>query len=124
MAARAETDFEYAGSNHLDEVGWYNDNSGYQTQPVAQKKPNGWGVYDMSGNVWEWCHNVFAYVTADPYAYLAAPFGRSIRGGHWYFNADSCRIAYRARNSPDDRESNLSLRLLKPMPNVGKSKRS
>ena len=77
MAARAGTDFQYAGSDNLDEVGWYGNNSDSKTHPVAQKKPNGWGLYDMSGNVLEWCNNPYGNVTADPYAYRSAPVGRS-----------------------------------------------
>ena len=58
-AARGGQNYTYSGSNNLDEVGWYNDNSGGKTHPVAQKKANGYGLYDMSGNVGEWCWDAF-----------------------------------------------------------------
>ena len=115
MAARAGTDFQYAGSDYLDEVGWYFENSSDETHPVAQKKPNEWGLYDMSGNVDEWCNSLYGDITEDPYAYRSLPIARSVRGGRWNFFASHCRIAYCSGYSPYNRWNYLSLRLLKPM---------
>lgn len=75
--------YEYSGSNDINEVAWYDDNSGRQTHPVGEKKPNELGLYDMSGNVWEWCLDTY-YGS-----------GRIVRGGDWDDLARYCRVAYR-----------------------------
>jgi hypothetical protein len=98
-ACRAETTGPYAGTS-LDALGWYSDNSGSSTHAVATKKPNPWGLYDMHGNVWEWCSDW----------YYKDSF-RVNRGGSWWdSNARYCRSAYRGRGSPDNRLDYLGFR--------------
>ncbi|MGA0199995.1 MAG: formylglycine-generating enzyme family protein, partial [Prochlorotrichaceae cyanobacterium] len=108
-AARGATQsqgFEYAGSNNLDEVGWYIENSGRQTHPVGEKKPNELGLYDMSGNVWEWCKDNWtdnsnalprdgSALTSNGNSDL-----RAVRGGSWDCNPVDCRCAQRDWNDP------------------------
>jgi hypothetical protein len=102
-AARGATKskgFEYAGSNNLDEVGWYDKNSGSTTHPVGQKKPNELGLYDMSGNVWEWCKDVWSndsnILPADGTPLTSGDSSaHSLRGGSWVIIAGLTRSANR-----------------------------
>lgn len=119
-AARADESTEYAGSDRIEEVGWYNENSGQQTHPVGMKKANAWFLKDMSGNVWEWVWDWHAgsYKGAgsqDP----TGPAGgslRVVRGGSWFFVADYARVAYRNGFAPSDRGFNVGFRLARSYP--------
>ena len=121
-AARGATKskgFEYAGSNNLDEVGWYDENSGLlgKTHPVGQKKPNELGLYDMSGNVWEWCKdNWTENVTGLPVDGSPLTPGddsdRLLRGGSWSNYAKDCRSACRLHNAPALRSLNGGFRVV------------
>ncbi len=109
---------QYAGSNNIDAVAWYSGNSGSKTHPVAQKQPNELGLYDMSGNVWEWCNDWYDedYYSKSP---QNNPQGanrgeyRVLRGGSWSYFARNCRVANRHGNYPDYRGSIVGFRLVR-----------
>ena len=92
-AARGGEDYTYAGSNDLDEVGWFSGNSGSKTHGVGQKKANGYGLYDVSGNVWEWCFDKWSDDSSD----------RVRRGGSWPNDASYCEVSSRIKYYPSTR---------------------
>jgi len=108
----------YAGSDTLEEVGWYSGNADKQSHPVGEKAPNEYGIYDLSGNVWEWCHDRYG-----PYPGVAAvnPIGpetgdmRAIRGGAWSLAAPSARIANRNYASPVRASNDLGFRIARTL---------
>ncbi len=108
-AARAGTETPYSfGSDfgELENYAWYNENSAEETHPVAQLKPNAWGLYDMHGNVWEWCQDWYksTYYSKSPTNNPQGPSSghfRMLRGGTLLHDSTASRSAFRFRNTPD-----------------------
>ena len=95
-------------------MGWYRDNSGNGTHPVGRKQPNAWNLYDMHGNVREWCadwYGAYEGDCTDPTGPDSGEF-RVLRGGGWNIIARNCRSAYRGRHGPDYCSGSLGFRLL------------
>lgn len=91
--------YTYSGSNNLDKVGWFSINSGHQTHPVGLKQPNELGIYDMSGNVWEWCVE-------------SSGTCRIVRGGSWSSFPSYCAVSARDSRYPDYRDCYYGFRLV------------
>jgi formylglycine-generating enzyme required for sulfatase activity len=111
--------YKYAGSNSIGTVAWYDDNSGSETHPVGQKQANELGIYDMSGNVWEWCSDWYDsdYYSSSPRNNPAGPSSgsrRVLRGGSWGSRGRICRVANRNNLSPGSSYSNSGFRLVLP----------
>ncbi len=117
-----EAQWEYAcragtatDPGNWDEVAWYSNNSGSKTHPAGEKKPNAWGLYDMHGNVWEWCQDWYGdYSTnaeTDPVGPSSGSY-RVVRGGSWFNFATYCRSACRCYGVPSDRCYGFGVRVV------------
>lgn len=106
----------YSGSNTIDDVAWYESNSGATTHYVATKASNSLGLFDMSGNVFEWCQDCYGSYSSGSQTNPIGPAPQQgssyvIRGGSWYYSAPNCRVTNRLYYLPSYKRSNLGLRL-------------
>ena len=126
-ACRAGTTTKFTFGDDQSSLGdhaWFDMNSSNKTNPVGEKKPNAWGLYDMHGNVWEWCSDWYGEY---PKGVVSDPSGpqkgslRALRGGSWNDRAGLCRSANRGGDSPDARSCPLGFRIALSSTGIPKS---
>ena len=112
-ACRAGSSAPVSGNGHLDDMAWYDNNSGSQTHSVGKNQPNAWGFFDMHGNVLEWCFDWFSKPDGQAVDPKGPPVGsfKILRGGCWFFYERDCRSAYRLKREPGIRNSIYGFRL-------------
>lgn len=106
--------YKFSGGNILNQVGWYNENSGNISHEVGKKSPNELGIYDMSGNIWEWVQDWKGDYTEEDQENPKGPeegIERICRGGGWNREIDRARVSYRGDDQPDLRYCSLGLRI-------------
>ncbi|MCQ2583659.1 MAG: SUMF1/EgtB/PvdO family nonheme iron enzyme [Treponema sp.] len=101
-AAKGGAEYKYSGSDNIDEVAWYSENSGHKTHDVGTKAANGYELHDMSGNVWEWCQDTWS----------GSSSSRVFRGGSECDNADYCAVSYRDGGNPYDQTHYIGFRVV------------
>jgi formylglycine-generating enzyme required for sulfatase activity len=109
--------YEFSGSNNIDEVAWYDENSSKMTRKAGLKKENEIGIFDMSGNIFEWCLDWYndSYYSISPIIHptgVNSGFCRVLRGGSWNCKAAHCRLSFRHCTSPSNRSFDVGFRII------------
>ena len=113
-ACRAGTDGDFGGTGRLYDMGWNKEVSGGKIHPVGQKQANAWGLYDMHGNVWEWCNDLWGEYPQEDVSDPVGPSSgaeRAFRGGSWGSPMNWCTSAYRWKSKPSNADEHAGFRL-------------